>query len=167
MKFFKPLVRFFIRSVLIYVPDRSLTAKFKWNLFTRFTCFNYWQDFCSWSCPKLYKLKAIDWPCTPVYFWVAHLNERCMVAPAVRQNKYKLLDCKVNCVLKPIYSYGHPTLSILSKTHCLQTSTIKEPFFIIKLQSQKSTMPAAVGWPIFWVSFKYLSIPFKMSWLEK
>ena len=32
-----------------------------------------------------------------------------------------------------------------SKTHCLQTSTIKEPFFIIKLQSQKSTMPAAVG----------------------
>ena len=73
-------------------------------------------------------------------FWVAHLNERCMVAPAVRQNKYKLLDCKVRCVLKNIYSYRHPTLSILSKTHWLQTSTIKEPFFIIKLQSQKSTL---------------------------
>ena len=70
------------------------------------------------------------------------LNERCMVAPAVRQNKYKLLDCKLLCVPSIVIEWleAEWQLMLTTGTHCLETCTIKEPFFIIKLQSQKSTL---------------------------
>ena len=65
-----------------------------------------------------------------------------MVAPAVRQNKYKLLDCKLLCVPNRSSEWLEARwhLSPALGTHCRETCTIKEPFFIIKLQSQKSTL---------------------------